>query len=113
VVSIVEPEANSVHGLNTRYMGCLRASFEAVITVDDDVLPLERTITRLLEAKLQHPDCLHATHGRNPRPGCVYNFQQVASRVSQPNWVICWLFVWLLYVHYMPCYIYILLVVYI
>eukprot|EP00959_Pyramimonas_sp_CCMP1952_P438818 9186932-Pyramimonas_sp.AAC.1 len=54
-----------------------------VITVDDDVLPPEVTINQLILFKQKQPDSLHSTHGRNAKPGCIYNYQQTNDGPAQ------------------------------
>ena len=61
-----------------------------VITVDDDVLPPEVTINQLILFKQKQPDSLHSTHGRNAKPGCIYNYQREnherSRRSCHPAW---------------------------
>eukprot|EP00238_Polyblepharides_amylifera_P010148 CAMPEP_0196594792 /NCGR_PEP_ID=MMETSP1081-20130531/79298_1 /TAXON_ID=36882 /ORGANISM="Pyramimonas amylifera, Strain CCMP720" /LENGTH=405 /DNA_ID=CAMNT_0041919147 /DNA_START=21 /DNA_END=1241 /DNA_ORIENTATION=+ len=80
---IIDPAANDQFGMNTRYKLCLESSQEAVLTMDDDVLPPEETVNSLLLARRDDPNRLHGTHGRNPHSGCTYNFQQTPEGPAQ------------------------------
>jgi hypothetical protein len=48
----VDPAANDKYGLSTRFKGCLKTRNEMVLMLDDDMLPPEVTVNKLLRGKL-------------------------------------------------------------
>jgi hypothetical protein len=48
----VDPTANELYGLSTRFKGCLKTRNEMVMMLDDDMLPPEVTVNNLLRGKL-------------------------------------------------------------
>lgn len=52
---LIDFAADTRHGLSSRFLACLRASHEAVLLQDDDVLLTEAAIRALVAAKRAAP----------------------------------------------------------
>lgn len=74
-------EANKTYGLTLRFVSAQEAKNEAVIIMDDDIIPYEKTIKILYELYEKEKDRLYGLYGRSLKINNEYSIDNVFGDV--------------------------------